>query len=51
MKNKEVGKKEEKKEENQKNVIENGIYSIYSPENSDISFDTLELHSGSGAKR
>ena len=44
---------EEKKEvvENKKNVLENGTYSVYGPENGDINFDTLELHSGSGAKR
>ncbi len=39
------------KEEKSKNVLENGTYSIYGPENGDIVFDTIELHAGSGAKR
>lgn len=34
-----------------KNVLENGTYSVYGPDNGDISFDIMELHSGSGAKR
>ena len=38
-------------QEKQKNVLENGTYSIYGPENGDISFDTMELHAGSGATR
>ena len=41
----------EKKQEQKKNVLENGTYSIYGPENGDIVFDTLELHAGSGAVR
>lgn len=41
----------EEKKEVEKNVLENGTYSIYGPDNGDISFDTMELHSGSGAKR
>lgn len=44
----EVNKEENK---NKVNVLENGTYSVYGPENGDISFDTLELHAGSGAKR
>ena len=43
-------KKEESKSKNE-NVLENGSYSIYGPENGDITFDTIELHAGSGAKR
>ena len=39
------------KEETSRNVLENGTYSVYGPDNGDISFDTIELHSGSGAKR
>jgi hypothetical protein len=44
---------EDKKETGlkEKNTLENGTYSIYGPENGDITFDTLELHAGSGAKR
>lgn len=34
-----------------KNILENGAYSIYGPDNGDIMIDTLELHSGLGAKR
>ena len=34
-----------------KNVLENGTYSVYGPESGEINFETLELHSGSGAKR
>ena len=44
-------KKEMSQQENNKNVLENGTYSIYGPDNGDISFDTIELHAGSGAKR
>ena len=37
---------------NQKNnVLENGTYSIYGPNNGDIMIDTIELHAGSGAQR
>lgn len=39
------------KEEKGKNVLENGTYSIYGPDNGDITFDRLELHAGSGAIR
>jgi len=42
---------EEKQENKEKNVLENGTYTIYGPDNGDISFDTLELHAGSGAVR
>jgi len=42
---------EQKEVEKKKNVLENGTYSVYGPENGDISFDVLELHAGSGAKR
>jgi len=35
----------------QKNVLENGTYSIYGPDNGEISIDKIELHSGSGAQR
>jgi hypothetical protein len=34
-----------------KNVLENGTYSIYGPDNGEITFDVLELHAGSGAVR
>ncbi len=37
--------------EQKKNVLENGAYSIYGPDNGDIMIDTLELHAGNGAKR
>lgn len=37
--------------EQNKNVLENGTYSIYGPDNGDIMIDTLELHAGNGAKR
>ena len=43
--------KEQKAEEIQKNVLENGTYSIYGPDNGEIMIDKIELHSGSGAKR
>ena len=33
------------------NVLENGTYSIYGPENGEIMIDTIELHAGSGAQR
>ncbi len=39
------------KDSKNKNVLENGTYSIYGPENGDINFDKLELHAGSGATR
>jgi hypothetical protein len=35
----------------EKNVLENGVYSVYGPDNGEIKFDKIELHSGSGAKR
>jgi len=35
----------------EKNVLENGTYSIYGPDNGEIKIDKIELHSGSGAKR
>ncbi len=41
----------DKKEEPQRNILENGTYSIYGPDNGDIAFDKIELHAGSGAKR
>lgn len=44
MENKEETKKE-------KNVLENGTYSIFGPDTGEISFDTLELHSGAGNTR
>lgn len=44
-------KVEQKQEEKKKNVLENGTYSVYGPENGEISFDVLELHADSGAKR
>lgn len=44
-------KKAIEKNSKNKNVLENGTYSIYGPENGDINFDTLELHAGSGATR
>jgi len=43
--------KEAKEESTKKNVLENGTYSIYGPENGDVMFDTLELHAGGGATR
>ncbi len=43
--------KREVAEEKKKNVLENGTYSIYGPENGDIVFDTMEIHAGSGAQR
>jgi len=46
-----MSEKKEISEEQKKNVLENGTYSMYGPENGDISIDTLELHAGSGAKR
>ena len=42
---------EQKEEAKNKNVLENGTYSIYGPDNGEVMFDTLELHSGGGAKR
>ena len=38
-------------QEKEKNVLENGTYSIYGPDNGEIVFDTIELHAGSGAVR
>lgn len=42
---------EQKEVKQERNVLENGTYSIYGPDNGDISFDTIELHAGSGAVR
>lgn len=35
----------------EKNVLENGTYSVYGPDSGDIMMDKIELHSGAGAKR
>jgi hypothetical protein len=43
--------KNESSDPKNKNILENGTYSVYGPENGDINFDTIELHAGSGAKR
>lgn len=44
---------EQKKEDVavKKNVLENGMYSIYGPENGEIVVDKIELHSDSNRKR
>lgn len=34
-----------------KNVLENGTYSVYGPDSGEITFDRIELHAGTGAKR
>jgi hypothetical protein len=34
-----------------KNVLEKGTYLVHGPDSGEISFDKLELHAGSGAKR
>ena len=46
-----IEKSETKQEESKKNVLENGVYSIYGPESGDIEVDKIELHSDSGRKR
>lgn len=51
MEEKKEAEDQKQTEEKNKNVLENGTYSIYGPDNGDISFDTIELHAGGGAKR